>query len=99
MNLLLDERLKLTVLFIRLVRTVHVSVTDRAGADARAAVEAGLLPSGAVGERGAGSGVDGGEAPPAFARPTTGVGQAQVDTSAIVVGAAISAWRRRVKGD
>lgn len=71
-----------------------MSVAELAAADARAPVKAGLLPSGAVGERGTGSGVDSGEAPPAFTSPTSGIGQAQMDTSAVVVGAAVSSWRK-----
>lgn len=70
-----------------------MSVTELAAADALAPVRAGLLAGGAVGERRTGSGVDGGEAPPTFTCPTCGKGQAQLGTSAVVVGAAVSSWR------
>lgn len=89
--------LKLTVLFVRLVWTVHVSVTELAAADTLATIRAGLFPSGAVRERSTGRGTDGGEALATFTCVTSRIGQAQVGTSAVVVGAAVSSWRKWVK--
>lgn len=67
-----------------------MSVTKLADAEALATVEAGLFSRGAGGQRGAGSTV---ETPTTFTRVAPGVGQAQVDTSAVVLGAAISSWK------
>lgn len=71
-----------------------MSVAELAAADTLATIEAGLLPGGALGEWGTGSGIDSEEAPPTFTRPTPGKRQTQVGTSAVVVGAAISSWRK-----
>lgn len=66
-----------------------MSVAELAADDALAAVIAGLLSRGAAGQRATGGGVQGGEATSAFTRPSPGVGQAEVGTPAIVVGAEV----------
>lgn len=69
-------------------------ITELAAAETPAPVKAGFLPSGAVGERGTGSGIDSIEAPSAFTCSTSGIGQTQLGTSTIVFGTAISSWSK-----
>lgn len=85
---------KLTVPFVRLVGAVHESVTHLTAADTRPSIGAGLLSSRAVGQTGAGSDAGAVEASATFTRPPAGIGQTQVETSTIVVGAAIGPWRK-----
>lgn len=84
---------ELTVLFVRLVRTVRLSVAELAAADALAPIKARLLPRGAVGEGCTGSGIGNGEAPPTFTRPTSRKRQTQLGASPVVVRAAVTSWR------
>ncbi len=76
-----------------------MSVAELSAADTLATVKAGSFPRGAVGARGTGSGIDSGKAPATFTGSTSGIGQTQMDTSAVFVGAAVGSWRTWVKDD
>lgn len=86
---------RLTVLFVRPVWTVHLSVAELAAHDTFGAVEAGLFPRRAAWERRTGGSI---ETPAAFTGTTARIRQAQMDASAVVFGAAIGSLKKWERG-